>query len=81
MDLPLNSSYNFIKEGKKMPRFRTIRECLEMLKEIDDNTAITENFIRTLCNEQKVHYFNSGNKSLVNFDSLLAFLNEGGLCA
>lgn len=55
-------------------RYRTIKECLVEIKKIDRDTAITEWFIRQLCNTNKITYFKSGNKSLVNLDSLLSYL-------
>ena len=61
----------------KIPRYRTIKECLHAIKKLDDKSAITEFFIRHLCKQGKVQYFASGNKSLVNLDSLLAYLANG----
>lgn len=61
-------------QKKNFPRYRTIKECLETIKALDSDTAISEWFIRQLCKNQKISYFASGNKSLVNLDSLLAFL-------
>lgn len=57
-----------------LPRYRTIRECVAELKQMDEHTAITEYFIRSLCKQNKIEYFASGNKSLVSLDSLLRFL-------
>jgi len=57
-----------------IPRIRTIKQCLEVIKKMDNQTAVTEFYIRTLCKENKIIYFPSGNKSLVNLDSLLGFL-------
>ena len=56
-------------------RYRTIRECYENIKEMDNGTAITEWFIRSLCKSKQIEYIASGNKSLVNFDSLIDYLN------
>ena len=58
-----------------IPRYRSVQQCLAYIKELDADTAVTENFIRTLCRSGKVLYYPSGNKSLVSLDSLLAYLN------
>ena len=58
-----------------MPRFRTIQQCLEEIKRIDENTIITGWLIRNLCKENKVHCILSGNKTLVNLDSLFNYFN------
>lgn len=61
----------------KLVRLRTIKQCLEAIREIDPNTAITEWYIRQLCKNGKIFYDDSGNKSLVSLDSLLEYLNRG----
>lgn len=61
-----------------LPRYRTIKGCLEEIKKLDNSTAISEWFIRQLCKTNKVDYQASGNKSLVNLDSLLNFLGYTG---
>lgn len=58
----------------KTARIRTIQQCLVEIKSIDRESAITENFIRTLCKDNKVRYFKSGVKYLVNLDNLLEYL-------
>ncbi len=58
-------------------RFRTIRQCLETIKNLDPDTAITEWYIRQLCKNGKIICNGSGNKFLVCLDSLLEFLNHG----
>lgn len=60
--------------NNNLPRYRTIKECLVELKKLDNDTAITEHFIRQLCKKNQIEYLASGNKSLVNFDSLLKYL-------
>lgn len=56
-------------------RIRTIQQCLNEIKSLDPCTAITENFIRTLCKTNQVKHFKSGTKYLVNLDNLLSYLN------
>ena len=60
----------------QLPRFRTIKECLNAIREIDPQTALTEWYIRQLCREKKIICYGSGNKSLVNLDSLINYLNR-----
>ncbi len=62
-------------------RIRTIPQCLNEIKSLDNDTAVTENFIRSLCKSGLVKHFKSGNKYLVNLDHLLEFLNytTGGI--
>ena len=55
-------------------RIRTIQQCLNEIKSLDPCTAITENFIRTLCKNNQVKHFKSGTKYLVNLDNLLSYL-------
>ncbi len=56
-------------------RMRTIRESLALLKEMDENTAITYNFIRCLCRNKSISSFTLGKKILLNYDELLAYLH------
>ena len=62
-------------EYLNIPRLKTIKGCLVEIKKIDKETAISEWYIRSLCSENKIKYFKSGNKSLVDFDSLIAYFN------
>ena len=57
-----------------VPRYRTIKECAKLIKEIDNDTAITEYYIRKLCRYGEIIYRKSGTKSLVNLDDLLGYL-------
>ena len=56
-------------------RMRTINECVKQIKLLDSETAITEWFIRSLVNEDKIQYYMTGKKILVNYDNLLSYLN------
>jgi hypothetical protein len=58
----------------KLPRMRTITQCAKEVKTMDENTAISEYYIRQLCFNNKISYFKSGTKIIVNFDNLLDFL-------
>ena len=59
-------------------RYRSIQKCWEEIKMMDKDTAISSWMIRNLCKENKIHYILSGNKALVDFDSLLNYLNGIG---
>ena len=72
-DTPTN--FYFKEDYMNTPKIRTIQQCLNEIKTIDPNTAVTENFIRTLCKTSQVKHFKSGTKYLVNLDDLLSYLN------
>ena len=57
------------------PRIRTIPQCLQAIKSLDKDTAVTENFIRNLCKDNKILFYKSNSKYLVNLDSLLDYLS------
>lgn len=61
----------------KIPRFRSAKQCFAIVKSIDPETAITEWYIRQLVESGEVISYGTGNKRLVNLDSLLEFLNRG----
>lgn len=54
---------------------RTINESVAIIKEMDEQSAITANCIHTLCKEGKVHCVFTGKKILVDLDALIAFLS------
>ena len=56
-------------------RMRTINESVAIIKEMDEQSAITANCIRTLCKEGKVRCVFTGKKILVDLDALIAFLS------
>ena len=59
-----------------IPKMKTIQQSFQAIKKIDSETAITECFIRSLCKNNKVKHFMSGNKILVNYDDLIKYLNN-----
>ena len=59
-----------------IPQMKTVQQCFQSIKMLDSETAITEWFIRSLCKDNKVKHFMSGNKILVNYDDLLKYLNN-----
>lgn len=58
-----------------MTKFRTIKECHQLIKTEDPNTAISEYFIRDMCQKKQVPYLKAGCKYLVNYDELIRILN------
>jgi hypothetical protein len=56
------------------PRMRTIPESSTLLKEMDENTAITKCAIRRLVLDGKIKSVKAGRKILINFDNLLEYL-------
>lgn len=63
-------------ENALLPRMRTVSQCVQEIKNIDHESCITEWYIRTLCKENKIAYFQSGNKLLINFDNLLLYFSS-----
>jgi hypothetical protein len=56
-------------------RMRTIGESVEIIKEIDQDSAITANCIRSLCKDGKVHCVFTGKKILVDLDDLIKYFS------
>lgn len=54
-----------------MCRMRSIRETAEFFKKMDPETQLTEKTIRTMVSEGTIPFFKTGNKFLLNVDSLL----------
>ena len=59
-----------------MQRIRTITETLQMIKQEDPNTCLSEFLIRKLANNYKIRSIKTGKKLLIDYDSLLAFLQS-----
>jgi hypothetical protein len=59
-----------------LPRMRSIRQALEMIKAEDPNSCLTSYYIRDLCKKNKVRHIKSGTKVMVDYDDLLKFINE-----
>jgi len=54
---------------------RTINDAYKHLKKEDPETAITAFYLRELCKQNLVRSFNSGNRLLVDLDSIINFLS------
>lgn len=65
-----------------MCRMRSIRDTAKMFKEMDPKTEITESTLRTMIAEGTIPVFKTGNKYLINVDSLLDMFGTpvNGLC-
>ena len=59
-----------------MRRIRTINETLQMLKQEDPNSGLSDFLIRKLANSYKIRSFKTGNKILIDYDSLMAYLRS-----
>lgn len=59
-----------------LPRMRLLKEAAAEIKKIDPNTAVTTYFIRQLAVEGKIKSVMAGRKRLINFDSLLEYLDN-----
>ena len=60
---------------KMAARMRTIRDALKTIKELDPGSAVTYNFIKQLCETDKITNVRLNKKYLLNLDELLKFLN------
>lgn len=65
-----------------MCRIRSIRDTAKMFKEMDPKTEITESTLRTMIAEGTIPVLKTGNKYLINVDSLLDMFGTpvNGLC-
>ena len=63
-----------ITENRKFINWRTAQQACDLIKEQDENTGITRFYIVKLANNEKIRSLKSGRKLLVDFDSLIAFL-------
>ncbi len=61
-----------------MAKIRTINQAIEDLKNADPNTAISENYIRTLVKNGIIPVHKAGSKVLINMELLENFLAEPG---
>lgn len=55
--------------------YRTVQNAHKLLKEKDPNTDITEYLIRKLAQQEKVNVIKTGDKLLVDVDSIVDLLN------
>lgn len=56
------------------PRIRSIQQAVVMIKQSDPETEISEYLVRKLANNGEIRSIKSGNKVMVDYDSLLAYI-------
>ena len=56
-------------------RMRTIREALKEIKALDPNSSVTYNFIKQVCEQEKITVIRLNKKYLLNLDELLKLLH------
>lgn len=57
--------------------YRTIQQCFDMIKSEDSLSCITKHFIRSLANKKLIKTLRTGNKVLIDFNSLQEYLEKG----
>ncbi|MGO5175259.1 hypothetical protein ACTQ2N_08685 [Ruminococcus sp. LCP21S3_E8] len=60
----------------KVPKMRTIKECINEIKELDPHTAVTEYHLRQLTITGVIPRVKAGKKYLVNLDTVLEYLQN-----
>lgn len=55
---------------------RSIKKAYNYVHQTDPETAITVHTIRVWCKENKVRSLSSGNRTLVDIESLMAYINQ-----
>ena len=61
-------------ENTRVINWRTAQQACDLIKAKDNDTGITRFYIVKLANGEKIRSLKSGRKLLVDFDSLIAFL-------
>ena len=56
-------------------RMRTIREALKEIKALDPNSSVTYNFIKQVCEQEKITVIRLNKKYLLNLDDLLKLIH------
>ena len=59
-----------------MERISTINEAVQMIRKEDPESRISAYMIRQLAYNEKIRSIKSGSKVMIDFDSLLAFLQS-----
>lgn len=59
---------------QSIPMFRTIKECLALIKQEDPESSVTYYTIKGLIKQGILHPVFSGNKALINYVELSAVL-------
>ena len=64
------------KAKRRVPRMRTARGAVELLREEDPGTAVTLSMVKRLIREGKIPYVAMGRKYLINVEILIERLRE-----
>lgn len=64
-------------QGELTVELRTIRQAVAEIKAKDPNTAMTENFLRMLLDNNRIPYTPNGNRRLVVVANVESFLRQG----
>lgn len=59
-----------------MAKIRSIKQACEYIKELDNNTGITEHAIRVMVKRGDIPCIKVGCKNLINVEKLLEFLEK-----
>ena len=59
-----------------MRKIRTVTECVKEILKDDPQNAITEFLIRKLASYEKIRSYKTGNKILIDYESLLCYLES-----
>lgn len=59
-----------------LPRMRTIQQAVAELKKEDENTAVTEHYLRKLVKCGHIPSVNTGHKILINIDTIGKYLEK-----
>ncbi len=59
-----------------LPRMRTITAAYKEIKELDPNSALTQNQLRVMVKNGDIPYAKAGRTILINLDTLLDYLNS-----
>lgn len=59
----------------ELAKMRSINEALSLIKAADPDSAVTYHLIKKLIAENKIRYFMSGKKVILNYDDLLKVIN------
>ena len=65
-----------MEEKKSIYRMRTIPKALDELKKNDPNTCVTYALLKNLCDNGIIQCFKTGNRFILNFDSLIEYLSN-----
>lgn len=60
-----------------LARMRTITQCVNYFKEQDPDSSVSYYCISNLVKSNKINCVKSGNKTLINLDTLIEYFEQG----